>query len=436
MTDEAQATAAPVEAGERYASLDRLRGVAILGILVMNIYAFAMPFAAYVNPLRMGGTEAHNIGTWILTHILFDQKFMSIFAMLFGAGIVLMAERAEARHARPARFFYRRQFWLVVIGALHGYLIWLGDILFAYALVGMLVYLLRRRRPRTLIIVACVLLPIPLLFNFGNAMQTEHMLQQVAEIEAAQTAGEELDEEQQRILDDWAMQRTFMFPTDEDLQHDVEVYRDDYAGIVRFRAPTVAMLQFFMVVIYGLWRISALMMIGMAMLKLGILTGERPATFYRNMMLVGYVTGLPLTVFSAFDLYAHEFDQLYVMRGGGIANYIGSVLVALGHMGLVLWLSRRGVLTRLLDRFAAVGRMALSNYLAHSLLLTTVFYGYGLGLYGSVPRALQMVFVAAVIIVQLAWSKWWLERYRFGPAEWAWRSLTYRKRQRMRKSTA
>ena len=150
------------------------------------------------------------------------------------------------------------------------------------------------------------------------------------------------------------------------------------------------------------------------------------------MMLAGYIAGLPLTVFSAFDLYAHQFDQLYAMRFGGIANYFGSVLVALGHIGLVMWLTRRGVLSRLLDRFAAVGRMALSNYLAHSLILTTVFYGYGLGLYGSVPRAWQMAFVAAVIFLQLAWSKWWLERYRFGPAEWAWRSLTYGKLQPMK----
>ena len=432
MTEEPLATAAPVEARDRFASLDRLRGVAILGILVMNIYGFAMPFAAYMNPLRMGGTEAYNIGTWILTHILFDQKFMSIFAMLFGAGIVLMAERAESRHARPARFFYRRQFWLVVIGALHGYLIWLGDILFAYALIGMLVYTLRKRRPRTLIIVACVILPLPLLFNFGNAIQMEQMMQEVAEIEAVQATGEELDEEQQQLLDDWEQQRVFMFPTDEDLRDEVAVHRGSYADIVRFRAPIVAMMQVFMVLIYGLWRISALMMIGMAMMKLGILTGERSADFYRNMMLAGYIAGLPLTVFSAFDLYAHQFDQLYAMRFGGIANYFGSVLVALGHIGLVMWLTRRGVLSRLLDRFAAVGRMALSDSLAHSLILTTVFYGYGLGLYGSVPRAWQMAFVAAVIFLQLAWSKWWLERYRFGPAEWAWRSLTYGKLQPMK----
>lgn len=432
MTHEEHVSAGPVTAGERFASLDRLRGVAILGILVMNIYAFAMPFAAYVNPLRMGGTEAYNMATWFVTHVLFDQKFMSIFAMLFGAGIVLMSERAEKRGVKPARFYYRRQFWLIVIGALHGYLVWLGDILFAYALIGMLVYPLRRKRPRTLIIIACLVLPVSLLLNFGNAYQTEHMMQEVAEIEALQADGQEIDEEQQQMLDDWKEQRQFMFPTDEDLAHEVDVYLGDYPGIVAYRAPIVAMMQVFMVLFFGLWRISALMMIGMALMKLGVLTAERSASFYLRFLLVAYGIGLPMTIFSAYDLNAHGFDQLYAMRFGGFANYIGSVIVALGHIGLVMWLTKTDALHRLLDRFAAVGRMALTNYLSHSLIMTTIFYGYGLGLYGSVERIWQMAFVAALIIAQLLWSKWWLERYRFGPAEWVWRSLTYWQRQPMR----
>ncbi|MDH3266754.1 MAG: hypothetical protein OEM25_07300, partial [Gammaproteobacteria bacterium] len=120
------AAAGPVQGAERIASLDVLRGVAILGILVMNIYAFAMPFIAYSNPLAMGGEEARNIGTWFFTHILFDQKFLSIFAMLFGAGMILMTTRAESRGAHYARIYYRRLFWLLILGAVHGYLIWVG----------------------------------------------------------------------------------------------------------------------------------------------------------------------------------------------------------------------------------------------------------------------------------------------------------------------
>ncbi|MCG8370560.1 MAG: DUF418 domain-containing protein [Proteobacteria bacterium] len=424
--------AGPVEAGQRIVSLDRLRGVAILGILVMNVYTFAMPFIGYMDPLRVGGTEPYNVGTWMFTHILFDQKFLSIFAMLFGAGLVLMTERAEARGAKPARFYFRRQFWLLVIGALHGYFIWFGDILFAYALIGMLVYRARKWQPRTLVILACLLLPVTLLFNLGNAKMMEQAMVRVAEIEVLQEAGEALDEEQQRILENWEQQRAFAFPTDEDIRRETEAYLGSYLDAVEYRAPLVAMMQVFMVLFYGLWRISALMLIGMALMKLGVLTADRSTGFYARFTLVFYALGLPLTVFSAVDLYAHEFDQLYFMRAGGVANYVGSIFVALGHIGLVMWLTKTGVLQRLMDRFAAVGRMALTNYLAHSVILTTVFYGYGLGLFGSVPRFWQMFFVAAVVGLQLLWSSWWLERYRFGPVEWVWRSLTYGSKQAMK----
>ena len=424
--------AGPVEARERFVSLDLLRGIAILGILVMNIYAFAMPFIAYTNPLRMGGTEPWNIGTWMFTHILFDQKFISIFAMMFGAGIVLMSGRAESGGNKPAGFYYRRQLWLVVIGAIHAYLIWIGDILFMYALIGMLAYLFRKRTPKTLIIVACCLIPVTLLFNYGNAYQTTKMMGMVAEVEVLVEQGEELDDEQQQLLEDWEGMRTFMMPTDEDIANEVEIYRGDYVGIVQHRAPIVAMMQLFFVFGYGLFRVGGLMLIGMALMKLGVFTAQRSNAYYTRLMLAGYGLGLPMTVFSAIDLYAHEFDTLYALTTGGFANFFGSILVALGHIGLVMLIAKSGAFAGLMRRFAAVGRMALTNYLMHSVVLTTVFYGYGFGLYGSVPRLAQMAFVAALIGFQLWFSPWWLERYRFGPVEWLWRSVTYWRPQPMR----
>ncbi len=195
-------------------------------------------------------------------------------------------------------------------------------------------------------------------------------------------------------------------------------------------APLVMMMQVFMVLFYG-WRVLALMLIGMALMKTEVLSAGRSASFYRNMMLICYAIGLPLTVYSAFDLYAHEFAALYVFQAGSIPNYFGSIIVGLGHIGLVMFLIKGGIMQKLLQRFAAVGRMALSNYLMHSVLLTTVFYGYGLGLFSSISRFGQMGFVVAVIVLQLLLSPWWLARYRFGPVEWLWRSLTYWKRQPM-----
>ena len=427
---------APVAERERLVSLDALRGVAILGILVMNIYMFAMPFVGYMNPLAFGGTEPINVGTWMFTHILFDQKFLTIFAMLFGAGIVLVSERSEARGASPAAIFYRRQFWLVVIGMIHGYLIWLGDILFMYALIGMLAYLFRRRSVRTLLIVAACIFPVALLFNLGNAQYTETVIAEVGEIGALQQAGEEISAEQQEVLDNWEKQRPFFSPNDEDIQAELDAYQGSYPEILAHRAPMVATMQIFMVLMFGLWRVGALMLAGMALMKMGVLSAERSPRFYRNMMFAGYLIGIPLTTFSAFDLHAHGFDSIHQMRIGGLANYVGSVVVALGHIGLVMLLVKTGTAARATRRFAAVGRMALTNYLMHSVILTTLFYGYGLGLYGSVPRAAQMLFVVAVIGLQLWYSPIWLQRYRFGPVEWLWRSVSYWHWQPMRKRPA
>ena len=428
--------AAPVSERDRIMSLDVLRGVAILGILVMNIYMFAMPFVGYMNPLAYGGTEAINVGTWIFTHILFDQKFLTIFAMLFGAGIVLVSARSEAKGASPAAIFYRRQFWLVVIGAIHGYLIWVGDILFMYALIGMLAYLFRRRSVKTLLIVAACILPVTLLFNLGNAKYAEMAIAEVDEIIALQEAGEEISDEQQTTLDEWEKQRPFLAPTDADIQAELEAYLASYPEILAHRVPMVAQMQLFMVLMFGLWRVGALMLAGMALMKLGVFSAERSTRFYRNMILVGYLVGIPLTTFSAIDLHAHEFSTFHQMRLGGLANYVGSIVVALGHIGLVMLLVRTGALSRVTKRFAAVGRMALTNYLMHSVILTTVFYGYGIGLYGSIPRAAQMLFVVAVIGFQLWFSSAWLKHYRFGPVEWLWRSASYWRLQPMRKGPA
>lgn len=424
----------PVSERERYTALDTVRGVAVLGILIMNIYGFAMPFPAYMNPLLMGGTEWYNIGTWFATHVIADQKFMTIFSMLFGAGIVLMWERARARDAKFGRIYYRRMFWLLVIGMIHGYLVWFGDILFSYAVMGMLIYAARKWQPKTLIIVACLLLPVGSLISMGSAVYMEGMRSQVVNITALQESGEEITDEQQATLDEWQTMGSFIAPTPEDVQRDLDAYRGSYGDILEVRVPLVASMQLNNTLFFLVWRIGGLMLLGMALMKLGIFTGQREPVVYRRMMLIGYGLGIPVMLYSAWTLNAHQFDGLYFMRIGHLPNYIGSILVAFGHIGLVVRLVQTGALSRLMSRFAAVGRMAFTNYLMHSIVLTTIFYGYGLGLYGEIPRAAQMLFVAAMLGFQLWLSPLWLARFRFGPAEWLWRSLTYWERQPMKKA--
>jgi uncharacterized protein len=430
------ARAEPVVAAERNEAIDMLRGVAVLGILVMNIYAFAMPFVAYSNPLAFGGTEPWNIGTWYFTHIFFDQKFMTIFSLLFGAGLIMMMTRAEVRGVTYVGVWYRRSFWLLLIGALHGYLIWMGDILFHYALVGMLVFLFRKRSPKSLILIAVLLLSVAPLLNLSGGVYMAKLQVAGTEIEALQDAGEALSEEQQEQLAEWQEMSVFLGDPAEQVKNDIEGYSQSYPAVVSYRQPTVTMLQTQATFFFIIWRVGGVMLLGMALMKLCIIDVLRDSGYYKKMMLAGYGIGLPIVVYSAWNLWSHQWEPMWTFRVGMIPNYVGSLFVALGHIGLVMTLIKSGAASRLMARFAAVGRMAFTNYLMHSVILTTVFYGYGLGLYADVPRAWQMAFVVAVIGFQLWFSPIWLKVYRFGPAEWLWRSLTYWRRQPMRRAAA
>jgi uncharacterized protein len=416
---------APVTEKSRIESVDVLRGVAVLGILAMNIYAFAMPFPAYNNPLAWGGTDTISQSVWFITHFLFDQKFMPIFSMLFGAGLILMTQRSAT--GAFAGTWYRRSFWLLVMGAVHAYLIWFGDILFAYAFLGLLIYPLRRKKAKTLIILgACWMLPA-LALSTGGGFWIEQRIAAVTEIELRAEAGEELTEEETEDLEAWDEQRPMMAPTAEDLDADVRAYLGSYGDAVTHRALPVAMMQSMGIVFFGLWRIGGLMLIGMGLMKLGVFSAQKGEGFYRRLLLWGYGLGLPLVVVSAWQLAAHDWNFVFLQQRGVHWNYVGSVLVSLGHISVVMLAVKGDWLGFLERRFAAVGRMAFTNYLMQSILCTTIFYGYGFGLYGSLDRPTQMIIVAAVWVLQLSYSAWWLDRFRYGPAEWFWRLLTYRK---------
>jgi uncharacterized protein len=373
------------------------------------------------------------MGTWFFTHLLFDQKFLSIFSMLFGGGLIMMSERAAAKGADYGRFYFRRQFWLLTIGMFHAYLIWFGDILFVYAWVGMLVYWFRNWRPRSLIILACLLLPVGLFTTYGYSISIDQMQVRVAEIEVIQEQGGELSDDDNSVLEEWAETKSFIDPGAEELQKDLTAYTGGYSDNLAQRVPTAMLVQVGSFFVFGIWRVGALMLLGMALMKLGVLSGKRTAAFYRNMLLLGFGIGLPLALFSAVDAHAHQFSGLYMLRVGNIPNYFASILIAFGYIALVMLLVKSGAIGKIMARFAAVGRMALTNYLMHSVILTTIFYGFGIGLYGQVPRAAQMLFVIAVVGFQLLLSPWWLARYRFGPVEWLWRSLSYGRRQPMRR---
>lgn len=425
----------PVAEPERITAVDTLRGFALCGILVMNIIAFALPDAAYGNPPVAGGFAGADFVAWLTSHLFFELKMMSIFSMLFGAGLVLMGERAEARGGTPLRIYYRRVGWLLVIGLAHAYLIWYGDILFFYAVCGLLLYPFRRRSPKVLItvglLVTMVAIPIGIAFS-ANITQVK---QKAAEAEAALAAGQaqqELPPDLRNALAAWKEMRPTFEPTPAEIAQDIKTYRGSYSEIFKHRAPVLFMFQTVFFVAFFLWRIAGLMLLGMGLMKLGVFSAKRSRRFYTFCVILGYGIGFPLIAYGARALIAHQFAADYVFGAGLIFNYVGSLLVALGHVGGVMLVYQARLLNWLTARLAALGRMALTNYLSHSLICTTLFYGYGFGLFGSINRAGLLGVVVAIWIFQLVVSPWWLRRFRFGPAEWVWRSLTYWRRQPMK----
>jgi len=447
----------PVVAAERIASIDVLRGVAVLGILVINIDFFALPSAIFFNPTVAGDFTGVNLLTWkaiffnptvagdftgvnLLTWkvntILFFEKMMAIFSMLFGAGLILMFNRAESV-GRPFRgIYYRRILWLLLLGLAHGYFLWYGDILHAYAVCGLFLYLLRRRSAKLLIILGLLLLIIGVSVQVGSGVMFDLLRREAKAAETALAAGETLTPSQQGMSEAWKEMSVIFHPSPEEVAEEIETYQGSFLEILAHRAPEFLMMHTQALLFMVFWRAIGLMLIGMGLMKLGVFSGKRSIRFYVVCIIVGYGIGLPLCGYGAGSLIEHNFDFIYRFKIGNHFNYIGSILVALAHVGVVMVVCRAGLFTQLTRRLAAVGRMALTNYLMHTLICTTIFYGYGLGLFGQVERFALMGFVLGIWILQLFVSLIWLKHFRFGPAEWLWRSLTYWRRQPMRLARA
>jgi uncharacterized protein len=426
------ASPAPVTATERFTSIDMVRGFALLGILPMNVTSFGLPWPAYLCPPVAGGFTGLNFAEWVFAFFVFEEKMMTIFSMLFGAGLVLLTDRAEARGGSPAKFFYRRAAILLVFGLLHAYLLWEGDILFDYALCGMLVYPFRKKSPRTLFLLGVLVLVPGLLIGQGLSIFMGYSRQAAARVEAARSAGQTPAPRDQGFAQAWNGFRDAFEPPPEEVSKEIEVHRHGtYLEIARARIPFLLMAQTVFFMAFTVWGIAGRMLIGMALLKLGVFSAERSKRFYLALMMVGFGLGWPLIALECRRLIQQNFG-VERMIGGFDWNQYASILVALGYVGALILIYKSGVLAWLMRRLAAVGRMALSNYLMHTMICTTIFNGYGQGRYASLDRIQLMGIVLAIWVFQLWYSPVWLKYFRFGPAEWLWRSLTYGKAQPLR----
>ncbi|MEM6690155.1 MAG: DUF418 domain-containing protein [Planctomycetota bacterium] len=395
----------PTDTKERVVSLDVLRGFAVFGILLMNVQSFSMPSTAYSNPHAYGDLSGINGWIWYGCHLFADLKFMAIFSMLFGAGIVMVSERRESQGLRTAGFHYRRLFWLLIIGLIHAYLIWYGDILVIYAMTGGLVFWARRFSPRWLLALSLVLLLVGSGLQLATAFTMPYWDEQ-------DIAG---------IQQDWA-------PSEEVLAEEIEMYRSGWLSHAPHRMEVAFVFHTFLYAVYFVWRVGALMLIGMAMQKLSILDAKRQSNFYATMAVACLGIGLPMIFWGIQQNDAHDWDVGYSMFIGSQYNYWGSLFVACGYIAFIMLACQANRLRWL----APVGKMALTNYLMQSIICTLIFYGHGLGQFATFSRVEQLGLVTIIWTGQILISNWWLKRYRFGPMEWLWRSLSYWKLQSLR----
>lgn len=339
---------------------------------------------------------------------------MTIFSMLFGAGIFLMTSRIEAAGQPSAALHYRRMGWLVLFGLLHAYLLWSGDILFSYGVCGLLVFLFRKWRPRTLLIVGALSLAVtPALMLFFGWSMSYWPPQQLQ-----------------------SMREGLWMPSPAMIAEELAAFRGGWMAQMSERVNDALQMQTVYFVIWIFWRVFGLMLIGIAMFKMGVLSGKRPAGLYRTMIAIAVAVGIPVILYGTHRDFATGWDFRQSFFFGMEYNYWTSIAVAFGWVGLVVLAARAAALAAATQRLAAVGRMAFSNYILHTLICTTIFYGHGFGLFGRVERTGQIAIVAAIWVLQLIVSQIWLRYFMFGPLEWLWRSLTYLKWEPFRRTAS
>lgn len=384
--------------------LDMLRGLAVLGILVMNIQGFARVELAYLSPGVFEPLSLFDKLTHALGYFLVDQKFITLFSLLFGVSSWIVATNALANGQPMVGIHIRRNLSLLLIGLVHAYLIWNGDILVAYGAAGLLITRSLNWELRKQLVVGVVFLAIPMLLYLLEFLTTS------APERAAQYAAD-----------------ASSFNTE------IEALRGGWTEVQSWRFDSALRTHLVGLPLWSLWFAAGSMLIGMVLFRLGIARAAYSQTFYLRWTLAWLLPGLALTLAAYIYQSSYGFGLASVAFGRGVLAYLGALMMAMAYLGLAVVFYQRGIWPALNRTLQAVGRMALTNYLLQSLIATSLFYGYGLGWFEQLTLTQLIPVVLAIWLVNISVSLFWLARFRYGPVEWLWRWLTYGKRPPLRR---
>lgn len=430
----------PVAKADRIQTIDLIRGLALLGILMMNIPGFGFLNAALFPILRKA--DGPDFAAFAIVGTAFEGTMRGLFSMLFGAGMVLftMNKHESGNGPTVAEFYYRRLLWLVLFGIFNAYvLLWFGDILFFYGLCGMLLFPFRRTKAGWLIALAVLCMGINMIRTeiwYGDLRTTRAGYLEAVRLEKAH---KKPTPKQKEAKAGWEKFEKNFKPDPKKEAKELQSMRGNYSTVFTYLLPRNSGSETYGTY-FGAWDMLFMMFIGMALLQWGFFSNKLSTSTYALTLLIGYGLGLLISWFyvhaqvgwiqqvgQMVDTYRTTPFQLYDIR---------RVLLALGHASLLLLVYRSAVAPWLMKSLTAVGQMAFTNYLMQSIICTLFFYGYGLGYYGKLAYHQLYYVVAAVWVFQLILSPIWLSYFRFGPFEWLWRSLTYWKPQPMRRVSA
>lgn len=408
----------PISASERIEAMDVLRGFALLGIMLMNIEAFVGPLVVSLDGLNPTLTGIDRIVDAAI-YILVQGKFYLLFSLLFGMGFAVMMQRADARGHAFGALYLRRTLALLVIGLIHLLLIWSGDILTVYALIALPLLVIFRHVPTgqlpywALGLYALTLLMVAGFSALGALAQLDPAVGAIMQDELQKQAAE-----MARLMAD----------------ERAAYGSGSYAQAVAQRIEDAAVMVPYILLMGG--QILAMFVLGAWFVRSGAIAQPQAwPRLYATLRRVVLPVGLGLMLLSFWMVPTVAFDRLDLISGtAAVLVLIAAPLMSLGYLAWILHGLDAGA--RWLRWLAPAGRMALTNYLGQSLVCTLVFYGYGLGYFEQLPRAWQVPFVFALFALQALFSRWWLTRYRHGPAEWVWRAVTYLRIPAMRISAA
>lgn len=436
----------PVAQTARIPTIDILRGVALLGILLVSIPSFGLTEASVQELIR--GPHGGNYWLKTLIYVLFENKMRALFSMLFGAGIILFLDRNRSGSGMAApELFIRRQLWLAVFGLVNALgLLWHQDILFNYGIVGIFLFPFKRLSAKTLLvcaIVAGLIYSGKNYWSFTEQKQKYEKYQQVVAFEKKAKAAKpapkkvKLTDEQKDDKEAWeGIVKSKKYDKKAD-RANVLAMRSDYVTVWNHQLPKAQQMEAPFFYRFGLWDITSMMLLGMALFKWGFFSNQPTTGQYTLLAIGGLLIGQTIAWLS---LPSHElaitdyskFISTSIVPLSDLLMPFERAFSGIGWASLVLLLYRSGVAQWLWKSLAAVGQMAFTNYLMQSVLCTLFFYGYGLGYYGDL-KFYQLYFVVAEVwLIQLVFSTVWLHFFRFGPLEWLWRSLTYGEQQPMR----